>query len=333
MSDVQKKVILAVDDTPENLDVLKGILVPDYTVKMATSGKVALKIAESQHPDLILLDIMMPEMDGYEVCEHLKANPVTRGIPVIFVSALSEVGDESKGFDVGAVDYITKPVSPPIVKRRVKNQLSLVRTEELDALARAAIRMLGEAGHFNDTDTGRHIWRMAAFSRAIAETLGWSPKQAEMVELAAPMHDTGKIGIPDSILKAARQLESDEWKIMQQHCQIGHDILSMSDNPVLKLAAQVALCHHEHWDGSGYPKALKGEAIPEAARIVALADVFDALTMKRPYKEAWPIEQAIQEIKTLSGSQFDPKVVDHFLQIQDRIIAIKARWDREEKGQ
>lgn len=330
MNEGQKKTLLAVDDTPENLDVLRGILVPEYVVKVAPSGKVALKIAETQHPDLILLDIMMPEMDGYEVCERLKSNPATRGIPVIFVSALSEVGDESRGFDVGAVDYITKPVSPPIVRRRVKNQLSLVRTEELDALARAAIRMLGEAGHFNDTDTGRHIWRMAAFSRAIAEAAGWHPKQAEMLELAAPMHDTGKIGIPHSILKASRQLESEEWQVMQQHCQIGHDILSMSDNPVLKLAAEVALCHHEHWDGSGYPQGLKGDAIPEAARIVSLADVFDALTMKRPYKEAWPTEQAIAEIQSLSGVQFDPVIVDHFLRVKERIIAIKARWDRED---
>jgi len=301
MTDQKLKSILVVDDTPENLDVVTGVLMPTYKVIAAINGKMALKLAESKKPDLILLDIMMPEIDGYEVCEKLKANPNTA--------------------------HITKPISPPTLIRRVQTHLSLVRIDELDDLARSAIRMLGEAGHFNDTDTGQHIWRMAAYSRALAEAAGWSVEQTEMLELAAPMHDTGKIGIPDGVLKAPRKLEPDEWKIMMTHSQIGHDILKVSSNAVFKLAADIALGHHEKWDGSGYPNGLKGEETPQAARIAAIADVFDALTMKRPYKEPWTTQAAMEEIKKSAGSHLDPKLVDLFLSIEDQIIQIKAEWD------
>lgn len=325
-----KKTILLVDDMPENLDVLKEILLPDYHIRAVTSGAAALKVAAKVQPDLILLDVMMPEMDGFETCQALKEAPATSAIPVIFVTAKSDVVDETAGFDVGAVDYITKPVSPPIVIRRVETHLSLTRVEELNSLARSAIRMLGEAGHYNDTDTGAHIWRMAAYSKALARQAGWTEEQAEELELAAPMHDTGKIGTPDNVLKAPRKLTPDEWTIMKGHTVIGHSILGHSNNPVFKMAAEIALSHHEKWDGNGYPNGLAGENIPISARIVAIADVFDALTMKRPYKEPWSVEDAMAEIRRSAGSHFDPTLVDVFLSIEDEIVAIRDEWDQKE---
>ncbi|MBF0455460.1 MAG: response regulator [Magnetococcales bacterium] len=339
----KKQTILAVDDTPENLDILKGILTPEYKVKAAINGKMALKIAQTQETSLILLDIMMPEMDGYEVCQMLKANPKTNTIPVIFVTAMSETSDEKKGFSVGAVDYITKPVNPSIVHARVRTHLALAdqqrtcemkvekRTRELIASQRAAIFMLGEAGHYNDSDTGVHIWRMAAYAAALARAAGWSVKEAELLELAAPMHDSGKIGISDTLLKAPRKLTPEEFEEMKQHTLIGEKILSLSsDSPVFKMALNVAVGHHEKWDGSGYPKGISGEDIPESARIAAVADVFDALTMKRPYKEPWPTERAFQVIEQDSGTHFDPKLAARFLEIKDEILEIREKWGTKE---
>jgi len=321
----KKSVILIVDDTPENLDVLRGILEAEYDVKIAINGNIALKIAETQPPDLILLDVMMPDIDGFEVCKRLKAEKSTVDIPVIFVTAMLEAKDEQHGLDIGAVDYITKPINPGVVRSRVKTHLSLSdqqracmqlveeKTAGLISSQKAAIFMLGEAGHYNDTDTGVHIWRMAAYSGALAHAINWSVSQVELIKMAAPMHDTGKIGIPDSILKAPRKLHDDEWETMKTHSQIGYDILSKCHSDLFNMAAEIALYHHEKWDGSGYPIGLSGEQIPVSARIVAIADVFDALTMKRPYKEPWTIEKAIQLIKSESGHHFDPKLVDKWV--------------------
>ncbi len=186
--------------------------------------------------------------------------------------------------------------------------------------------MLGDAGHFNDTDTGEHIWRMAAYSAAIAIAVGWPKHEAERLKLAATMHDTGKIGIADNILKVPRKLTDEEWETMKMHSQIGYDILSKSSNPIFQMAAEIALGHHERWDGTGYPKGLSGEGIPMCARIVAISDVFDALTMKRPYKEAWSITQALEFIQQGAGSHFDPNLVKLFFSIKDEIIAIKKDW-------
>ena len=322
----EKSKILVVDDEPNNLKLLQQILKDYYQLIFANNGEKALQVSASHHPDLILLDIMMPDMSGYEVCEKLKADPLMEDIPVIFVTAMGDQDDETHGFKVGAVDYIQKPVSGPIVLSRVQTHLSLVRAKDLEDLAKASILMLGEAGHYNDTDTGEHIWRMAAYSAAIARAAGWSSHQSEMLELAAPMHDTGKIGIPDEVLKAPRKLTAEEWVVMKSHSQIGYDILSQSKNPIFLMAAEVALGHHEKWDGSGYPNALVGEDLPESARIVAIADVFDALTMKRPYKDAWPIEKAIDVIEQEAGSHFDPRLVKLFLEIMPEIIEIRDKW-------
>lgn len=328
-----KKKILLVDDEPNNLQILRQILKEQYLLIFATNGQKALDAAVEHLPDLILLDIMMPGMNGYEVCERLKGDAATRVIPVIFVTAMRELEDEARGFDVGAVDYIQKPVSAPIVLRRVQTHLSLVRAQELEDSQREAIFMLGDAGHYNDSDTGVHIWRMAAYSRVLAEAVGWPEHRVEVLELAAPMHDTGKIGIPDAILKAPRKLTPEEWQIMKQHSQIGYDILHKCDTKIFSLAAEIALSHHEQWDGSGYPRGLVGANIPESARIVALADVFDALTMKRPYKNAWSVEDSVEEIRRSSGSHFEPRLVDTFASTLPLIVETKEEWDATEAMQ
>lgn len=334
----EKQSILIVDDTAENIDVLVGILSKDYKIKIARNGLTALKIIAKQKIDLVLLDIMMPEMDGYEVCRRIKADPKTKYLPVIFITAMTDAGDEKQGLDLGAVDYITKPVNAAIVKTRVNTHLTIAnqrqlceqkvisRTRELEEAQRSAIFMLGDAGHYNDTDTGLHIWRMAAYSAALARAAGWSDKDASLLELAAPMHDMGKIGISDSILKAPRKLTDEEWIIMKTHSLIGYQILSKSKTPLFTLAAEIALNHHEKWDGSGYPTGLTENDIPESARIIAIADVFDALTMKRPYKESWPIDKALETIRESSGTHFEPRLADLFISIQDEILEIKNKW-------
>lgn len=336
--------ILVVDDEPNNLQLLRQILKSKYHISLATGGLQAVELAGKFKPDLILLDIMMPEVDGYETCIWLKSNPITARIPVIFVTAKSEIEDEKRGFQVGAVDYITKPVSSAIVHARVATHLALYdqqrlfeiqleqRTAELASSQNAAIHMLGEAGHYNDEDTGAHIWRMAAYAAAIARASGWHVVKAKQLQFAAPMHDTGKIGIADAILKKPAKLDAIEWETMKTHARIGFDILCKSNTPLFKMAAEVALFHHEKWDGSGYPQGLVGEAIPESARIVALADVFDALTMERPYKKAWLIEDAVSEIKRGKGQHFDPRLTDCFVGILDEILDIKSHWADKEKS-
>jgi len=328
------RTILVVDDTPDNIKILKNVLSSEgYRVKVANNGKRCLEIAsKAEKPDLILLDIMMPEMDGYEVCRRLKADKETEDIPVIFVTAKGEVEDEKCGFDYGAVDYITKPISVPIVLARVKTHLELTRLEKYNDLAKSAIYMLAEAGHYNDTDTGHHIWRMSDYSKALAIASGWSVVDAETLGLAATMHDTGKIGVDDNILKAPRKLADEEWVHMKKHSEIGYTILSKSSNKTFQLSAEIALRHHEKWDGSGYPDGLKGEDIPESARIVAIADVFDALSQKRVYKEAMPLDEAFAIIKEGSGQHFDPKLVENFLQIRRDIEAIKNEWDAKDNA-
>ena len=338
--------VLVVDDEPANIDILLGILSPYYHVKVAPSGPVALKIVQQFTPDLILLDIMMPEMDGFEVCKQLKTDRLLSQIPVIFVTALTQGENEEKGFKLGAVDYITKPVSPSITLARVKTHISLAhqmritenlvarRTEELSKSQQSAITMLATAGHYNDTDTGHHIWRMAAYSKCLAIAWGWSYEDACLLAQAAPMHDTGKIGIPDAILKAPRRLINSEMEVMRTHAQIGHKILSQCDTPLFALAAEIALCHHEKWNGTGYPEGLAGEDIPESARIVAIADVFDALTMKRPYKKAWSDDEAFEHLREGAGKHFDPKLVQCFISIKEEILETKNHWNQlEAEGQ
>lgn len=319
--------LLCVDDESSNLELLRIILRDDYHLVFACSGADALRAAQKHQPDLILLDVDMPDLSGLEVCTQLKAVPQTHAIPVVFVTGRSDEVDEQAGFDTGAVDYITKPISAPVVRARVRTHLSLVRATELRDSHRAAIYMLGEAGHYNDSDTGVHIWRMAAYARVLAESLGWSRESAELLELAAPMHDTGKIGISDAILKKPGKLDRAEWEVMKTHTRIGYDILSKSKAPLFQLAAEIALHHHEHWDGSGYPDGLRGDHISEAARIVAVADIFDALSMRRPYKEPWPLPQILTELERSAGQHLDARITTSFVQALPRVLRVQAEWN------
>lgn len=323
------KKILIVDDEPVNLQVLKQILDNDYQLIFAKSGEKALELAEKQQPDLILMDIMMPVMSGYDTVRVLKKNDSTRHIPVIFVTAMADIEDETLGFDVGAVDYISKPVSAPLVRARVRTHLSLVRVEELQETRLAIVRCLGHAAEFKDNETGLHVIRMSQYSYIIAKAYGLSDEQADNLLHAAPMHDVGKIGIPDHVLLKNGKLDDDEWAIMRKHPEFGAQIIGEQRSPLLKLARTIALTHHEKWDGSGYPNGLKGEEIPLEARIVAIADVYDALTSKRPYKEAWPMDKAIACIEENSGSHFDPYLVTLFKQNLDAIQEVQLRWREE----
>ncbi|MDO6445229.1 two-component system response regulator [Colwellia sp. 1_MG-2023] len=324
--DNQQATILIVDDEPANLRVLKQILQNDYRLVFAKSGNEAIRLANSKMPDLILLDIMMPDITGLEVCSQLKANPSTIKIPIIFVTALNDQTDEAQGLELGAVDYITKPVSAPVVKARVATHLSLVQADELRRTRLQIIQRLGHAAEYKDNETGMHVMRMSHYSKVIALASGFSIQQADDLLHAAPMHDLGKIGIPDSIMLKPGKLTVEEFEIMKTHPTIGANILGDDDSDLITLAKVVALTHHEKWDGTGYPNGLAGEDIPIEGRIVALADVFDALTSVRPYKEAWSIEKAMNFIKEQSGVHFDPDLVQLFEDNIDEILAIKNRW-------
>ncbi|QYJ85704.1 two-component system response regulator [Shewanella mesophila] len=334
--------ILVVDDTPENIDILVGILGGDYKVKVAIDGPKALALANKSAPDLILLDVMMPGMNGYEVCQRLKQDPLTSHIPVIFVTALAEVADETQGFELGAVDYITKPVSAPVVKARVKTHLALYdqkrlleeevksRTKELEETRFEIIRRLGRAAEYKDNETGLHVIRMSHYAKLLAQQAGLPDKFCELIYNAAPMHDIGKIGTPDSILKKPAKLDKDEWIEMQRHAEIGAEIIGDHNDPLLEMAKRIALSHHEKWDGSGYPNGLSGEDIPLEGRIVAIADVFDALTSIRPYKKAWTIEDTMNLIESESGKHFDPDLVVHFSAILDEAVKIRDAHNESE---
>ena len=318
--------LLLVDDEPSNLQVLRHILQADYRLLFATDGERALQVAREQRPDLILLDVMMPHLDGYAVCCVLKADAATAAIPVIFITALTDSQDETAGFDVGAVDYITKPVSPPVVRARVRTHLSLVRMDELRETRLQIVQRLGRAAEYKDNETGMHVIRMSHFSKLLALAAGHSPAWAEDLLNAAPMHDVGKIGIPDAVLCKPGPLDADEWATMRRHPEIGAEIIGAHPSGVLQLAREIALAHHEKWDGSGYPRGLAGEAIPLSARIVAIADVFDALTTRRPYKEPWPVQDALDHIAAQAGKHFDPALVALFAPLLPQLLEIRARW-------
>lgn len=324
-----QQTILTVDDEPANLRVLKEILKDNYRLVFAKSGADALRVVDQQRPDLILLDIMMPDMTGFEVCQTLKNDPIFAAIPIIFVTALNDEQDEAQGFAIGGVDYITKPVSPAVVEARVRTHLSLVQADELRATRLQIIQRLGRAAEFKDNETGMHVLRMSHFSKVLALAYGFTEYQADMLLHAAPMHDIGKIGIPDSIMLKPGKLTDEEFAIMKTHPQIGADILGDEDSGLISLAKKVALTHHERWDGTGYPNGLKGEEIPIEGRIVALADVFDALTSQRPYKDPWPIDETLDYLRTQKGKHFEPKLVDLFEAHMDEILDIKARFKDE----
>ncbi len=328
----ENPLILIVDDNQMNLKVLGTILMEEgYEVSLAENGEEALFEAVNNPPDLILMDVMMPVMNGFEATRRLKSNDKTSDIPVIFITAVNEEADEAEGFGIGAADYITKPIKGPVVRARVKAHLALhnrkrlleqevrERTEELrrknielEQTRFEIIKRLGKAAEFKDNETGNHIIRMSRISSIIAEGMGLEKPVCDLVLNASPMHDIGKIGIPDSILLKKGKLDPEEWKIMQSHVKLGAEILEGNNSELLNTAVEIALTHHEKWDGSGYPKGLRGEEIPLMGRICAIADVFDALTSSRPYKDAWPVDKALELIKEERGKHFQPDLVDIF---------------------
>ncbi len=326
----RRPTLLIADDEPTNLQVLRQILQADYRLLFAKDGAKAVELAHSEKPDLILLDVMMPTMTGHDACRALKADASTRDIPVIFVTAMADTEDEARGFELGAVDYIVKPVSPPIVRARVRTHLSLVRMDELRETRMQIIERLGRAAEYKDNETGLHVIRMSHYAQVLALAAGWSEVDAEELLAAAPMHDIGKIGIPDQILLKPGPLTPEEWTVMRSHPRIGADIIGDHRSTVLRLAREIALGHHEKWDGSGYPQGLAGDAIPMSARIVAIADVFDALTTARPYKKAWTVEAAIEQVQKDAGKHFDPKLVELFMGVLPQLLAIRERWKEED---
>ena len=327
-----RPVILVVDDESSNLQLLRQILQNDYALLFAKDGARALELARQERPALILLDVMMPGMSGHDTCRQLKAAPLTAAIPVIFVTALNDMRDELSGFEAGAVDYITKPLSPAIVRARVRTHLSLVRIDELKETRLQIVQRLGLAAEYKDNETGLHVIRMSHYARLLGVAAGMDEAAADDLLHAAPMHDVGKIGIPDRILQKPGKLDADEWAVMQTHARIGAEIIGEhAAGGMLALAREIALSHHEKWDGSGYPNGLAGEAIPLAGRIVAVADVFDALTSMRPYKRAWPVPDAVGYLQAQQGSHFDARLVELFVQQLPAIDAIRLRWAEQEE--
>ena len=312
-------------------------------MKVAINGAIGIKIAKMMpQPDLILLDIMMPGIDGYEVCSQLKSQPNTAHIPIIFVTAKIAPEAEVKGLSLGAVDYLTKPITPEIALQRVKTHIALYdqqrvlfhqvkeKTVEINLGKLETLNILGRAAEFKDNETGMHVKRMSRYCEVLAKALGMTDEDAEMLRDAAPMHDIGKIGIPDYVLLKPGKLDAEEWAIMQKHVEYGVEILGQqSDSKLMQMAIQVAQYHHEKWDGSGYPSQVAGEDIPLVGRIAAVADVFDALTAERPYKKAWSVEDALALITDQKGKHFDPTIVDRFFIKLPEILEIKENFKDE----
>lgn len=359
---IEESTILVVDDKPTNLDVLFNVFEnTQYDVLFTSDGETCLKIAQEEQPNLILLDVMMPGLNGFETCRRLKAQDLTRRIPVIFMTALSDTVDKVTGFDVGAVDYITKPIQPEEVLARVKTHLTIEslqrdiqakntelqaknselqtknamladrevhlmhlveeKTQKIENISLALVNALENANMFNDDNTGRHIKRVSTYSAFIAEKYGCDPEFVKRIKLYASLHDVGKVGLPDVILKKPGKYTNAEFRTMQDHVVVGARML---DSPEIDpMARNIALYHHEHWDGTGYVNGLRGAAIPLEARVVALADTYDALTTERVYKAAFSEEEAERLIRAEAGKHFEPRLVEIFVQYLAEFRAIK----------
>ncbi len=335
--------VLVVDDAPANLSLLAGLLQPDYRVKLAASGTKALELVQRAPPDLILLDIMMPEMDGYEVCRRLKADAATQAIPVLFLTAMTQTEDEARGFQVGAADFIQKPINPMVLQARVRTHLQVKayqdelldrnawlqeelgqRLQQVDLLRDATLQVMISFAEFRDEATGHHVRRTQEYVRTLAQHFHDQGQHLDVlldaasidhIAKSAPLHDLGKVATPDHILLKPGRHTAEETVIMRQHAMAGWEMLRRAadrmagDADFLHHAMDIARHHHEKWDGSGYPDGLVGEQIPLSARLMAVADVFDALISARPYKPPMPLEKALQIIRDGSGNHFDPAVV------------------------
>ncbi len=353
----RKPVVLVVDDTVANIRILDDLLRSDYTVRVATNGPTALRLAVTQpHPDIVLLDIMMPEMDGYEVCRRLKADERTRTIPVVFITAMGNEEHEARGLDLGAVDFIAKPFQPRLVRARVANHVALKkyndelnllvkeRTKELYLSRSVTVECLASVVETRDNETGAHVRRTQhgveilarRLRRTHPETWGHDDDTIELFRVCAPLHDVGKVGIPDSILRKPGKLTESEFNEMKKHTTLGYQTLSWAEkrmgghNDFLRLGALIAYTPHERWDGKGYPRGLSGEDIPQVGRLMALADVYDALISKRVYKPAFDHETARRIIVEGGGTQFDPLVVEAFLQEEENFQSLMTTYPDED---
>ena len=356
----EKPTVLVVDDTPDNLSLMSGLLKEHYRVMLANNGERAIKLARAEEaPDLILLDIMMPGLSGYDVCKILKDDPATLHIPIIFLTAMTAAEEERKGLELGAVDFITKPVNPPIMLARVSTQLQVKvaadflrdkndyleaevqrRGRELAAIQDVTILAMASLAETRDNDTGNHIRRTQHYMRLLADQLRTHPrfdrflddKTIDILFKSAPLHDIGKVGIPDRILLKPGRFEPHEFEIMKTHCKLGRDAIQHAEDQLglevefLYHAKQIAYSHQEKWDGSGYPEGLAGDAIPISARMMAVADVYDALISRRVYKEGMPHEKAVSIITEGRGQHFDPDIVDAFLAAKDQFRAIALEF-------
>ncbi|CAN7685702.1 two-component system response regulator [Pseudoduganella sp. LjRoot289] len=360
MNGLEMPTILVVDDTATNLTLIHDLLKERYKIRLANSGEKALRaLATAPLPDLVLLDVMMPDMDGYQVLERMKADPASAGVPVIFLTAKSEIEDEQRGIAAGAVDYITKPISPPILLVRVEKELMVTRartmlqrqnawleeqvqarTREVVQMSDATIHAMASLAETRDNETGNHIRRTQHYVAALAGALKdhprfsalLTPANIELLYKSAPLHDIGKVGVPDRILLKPGKLDEAEFKIMKQHADYGRDAVKAvedylgNSNGFLTFAREIAYGHHEKWDGSGYPQGLAGDAIPASARLMAVADVYDALISKRVYKPAFSHDEALALMTEGRGKHFDPDVFDAFIAIVDEFRSIAARY-------
>ncbi len=345
--------ILIVDDEPANLKLLDKMLASQgYEQRILIQDpREVLNSYQAARPDLILLDINMPHLDGYQVMEQLKALNDPCLPPIVILTAQHGRDYLLKALSLGARDFLGKPFDRAELLMRVRNLLDAqlghrllhqqkdvleemvqIRTEELNRTRLQVVQRLGRAAEYRDNETGYHIIRMSQISALLAHKLGWSAAETELMLNASPMHDIGKIGIPDHILLKPGKFEPAEWEIMKTHAAIGAELLDGDDSPLLRLAREIALSHHEKWDGSGYPNGLAGEAIPQSGRIVAVADVFDALTSARPYKQAWTVEAATDFMRDNAGSHFDPAAVACFIDNLPEIVAIRDRHQEPQHG-
>ncbi|MGB4074693.1 HD-GYP domain-containing protein [Pseudomonas sp.] len=355
----RKATLLVVDDVPANLHLMSELLCVDYHVRVAADGAKALQIARRNAPDLILLDVMMPDMDGYEVCRQLQIDALTREIPVLFLTAKDQAKDEQHGLELGASDYLSKPIEPATLLARVRSQLRLKsaadqlrsrnayldqevaqRTCELQAVHDVTILALASLAETRDNETGNHLRRTQNYVRVLAQKLAEQPRFAaqldeqaiELLYKSAPLHDIGKVGIPDHILLKPGRFEPAEFEVMKHHPRLGYQALVHAEEmlgapvPFLRIAKEIALSHHEKWDGSGYPQGLAGEAIPLSARLMAVADVYDAVISRRVYKPEMPHAKAAEIIREGCGGHFDPAVVEAFLSLQETFQEIAQRY-------
>lgn len=345
--------LLVVDDVAANIDILFGALSEDYTVRVATDGAAALNSVKKAPPDLILLDIMMPGMDGLEVCRRLKDDPTSRAIPIIFLTALNDDADEARGLELGAVDYITKPFNPAIVRARVRNHLELKkhrdhleelvkqRTADLERTQEATIAGMALLAEYRDPETGGHIQRTKHYVRSLAEALSeeypdeLTPANIYLLYQSSPLHDIGKVAIHDSVLLKHEELTPEEFAEMKLHTLIGSEVIRKLEvfvgaNSFLHLAREIAEFHHERWDGSGYPHGLKGEAIPLSARLMAIADIYDALISQRTYKPPYSHKRAFDIITNGDGriqpGHFSPVILKAFRAVHQEWAQIATRF-------